>query len=65
MSANAKFVFSRKPMFRLVLDHKDWPHPTHSRWQESQDFSVAIEKAKQHGITWSIEKRLVDPDRSL
>ena len=49
-------------MRRLVLNHDSWPHPTYTKWQESADFSKAIEKAKELGCTYSIETRLESRD---
>ena len=44
-------------MYRLRLDHTDWPHPTYSHWQPTKDFDKAIRKATELGLTWSIETR--------
>ena len=43
------------PQYRLVLSHNDWPRPTRTKWQTSRDFSKALAKAAELGVTAEIE----------
>ena len=46
---------SSAQVYRLKLKHKSWPRPAHTKWQESQDFRVALTKATEHGISAQIQ----------
>lgn len=46
-------------LYRLVLSHPDWPCETHTKWQELPDFTKALAKAKEHGVTARVESQNV------
>lgn len=45
----------QSPQYRLVLSHADWTRPTRTKWQASSDFSKALAKAAELGVTAEIE----------
>jgi len=47
-------------LYRLVLSHPDWPRETRTKWQESQDFTKALAKAKELGVTARVESQNTD-----
>lgn len=46
-------------VYRLVLSHADWPRETRTKWQESPDFTKALAKAKELGVTTKVESQIV------
>lgn len=44
-------------LYRLVMSHPDWPHETRTKWQESPDFTKALAKAKELGVTARVESQ--------
>ena len=44
-------------LYRLVLSHPDWPRETRTKWQESPDFTKALAKAKELGVTARVESQ--------
>ena len=43
--------------YRLVLSHPEWPRETRTKWQDSQDFTKALAKAKELGVTARVESQ--------
>ncbi len=46
-------------VYRLVLSRPDWPRETRTKWQESPDFTKALAKAKELGVTTKVESQIV------
>lgn len=50
-------ALTQAPLYRLVLSHPDWPRETRTKWQESPDFTKALAKAKELGVTARVESQ--------
>ena len=46
-------------VYGLVLSRPDWPRETRTKWQESPDFTKALAKAKELGVTTKVESQIV------
>jgi hypothetical protein len=49
--------------YRLVLSHPEWPRETRTKWQDSQDFTKALAKAKELGVTARVESQNTQVDQ--
>lgn len=52
---NLPEIVTELPLYRLRLHHPDWHRDAFSKWQRSGDFSRALDKAKELGITATVE----------
>lgn len=41
--------------YRLRLSHPRWNRDTYTKWQESPDFTTALKRAKDLGVTATVE----------
>lgn len=46
--------------YRLVLSHPEWPRPVRTKWQLSNDFTKAMERAKALNCSAMVEEREIE-----
>lgn len=46
--------------YRLVLSHASWPRPVRTKWQLSNDFTTALERAKSLNCNAFVEEREIE-----
>lgn len=46
--------------YRLVLSHVSWPRPIRAKWQWSNDFTTALERAKTLNCNAFVEEREIE-----
>ncbi len=46
--------------YRLVLSHQSWPRPIRTKWQFSNDFTKALERAKALNCSAFVEEREIE-----